>query len=158
VTIVTTIIKYAIEDIAGVVGQNLFEAKARLDSIANWKYVDKLNELTEFSWTVPNDVYHKANAIVERNAFVPFLSPFRGLVTDFAIDKTEISLKAEEFATHLKRRIFTVDDEKRITYTDKNWFNGQWKYRNKLVINKELVVSEIKEFVLLVSETKKSFK
>lgn len=136
-------------DTAGVVGQNPFEAKARLDSIANWKYVDKLDQLSTFSWVVPNDDYHRANAFVERNAFIPFLKPFRGFVTDFAVDKTEIDLVAEEFATHLKRRVFTTDTENRIIYTNENWFNSDWKFRAKFTVPKEKVVDEIKGFPLL---------
>ena len=136
---------------AEVVGQNPFEKKARFDSIANWKYVDKLDELSEFSFTVPNDVYHKANAIIERNAFVPFLKPFRGIITDFAVDETEISLKAQEFAFHLTRGVFVNDGEKRVTYTDEDWFDPLWKHRTPIILDKKLVPDQVKGFPLLIN-------
>ena len=136
---------------AEVVGQNPFEKKARLDSIARWKYIDKLDELSEFSFTVQNDVYHKANAIIERNAFVPFLKPFRGFITDFAVDETEISLKAQEFAFHLTRGIFVNDGEKRVTYTDEDWFDPLWKHRTPIILDKKLVPDQVKGFPLLIN-------
>ena len=136
---------------AEVVGQNLFEKKARLDSIARWKYIDKLDELSEFSFTVPNDVYHKANAIIERNAFVPFLKPFRGFITDFAVDETEISLNAQEFAFHLTRGVFVNDGEKRVTYTDEDWFDPLWKHRTPIILDKKLVPDQVKGFPLLIN-------
>ena len=152
-TQVTTIIKYLLADTAGVVGQQPFKKKARFDQILEWNCVDKLNKIREFNYTVPNDEFHRANAIIERKIFVSFVTPFRGLIVGESKDESTISIKAKEFATHLERRYFKVDDEKRVTYTDTDWFDGEWKFRRKCKVNKDLVEDEIKEFPLLFSVT-----
>jgi len=147
----TVIIKYSIADTSGVVGQQPFKKKAKFQDLFGWTYSDKLNKLKEFIFTVPNDEFHRANAVVERKTFVPFIKPFRGFITKKSTDETGITLTAKEFAVHLERRIFTHDDEKRINVTTKDWFDGAWKYRRRLVINKEKVDGDITKFPLLLN-------
>jgi len=146
----TTIIKYSMADTAGVVGQNPFKQKARLDDLTDWTFTDKLNKLQEYRWTVAKNEYTQANSFVERKVFVPFLTPFRGMVVDFAEDETSIEMIAKEFATHLERRIFQNDGEKRITYTNENWFNTSWLHRQKFFVKKDKIADEIKRFPLLL--------
>lgn len=138
-TTLTKIIKYGMFDTAGVVGQNPYREKAKFDSIQNWKYADKLNKLQTFKYSVPNDEYHRANAVVERKLYIPFISPFRGLITERASNDSSITLVAKEFATHLERRIFTNDDQKKVTYTDENWMDRLWKHRQKFIFHSDHV-------------------
>jgi len=146
-----TIIKYQMNNSSGVVGQQPFKKKAKFSELLGWKYVDKLNKLKEFVFTIPNDEFHRANAIVERKVFVPFIRPFRGFITKKSQDESGITLTAKEFATHLERRIFQVDGERRINVTTKDWFDGAWKFRRKLLINKELVDGDINNYPILVN-------
>ena len=122
-------------DTAGVVGQNPFKTKARFDSIQSWKYVDKLNRLIEFKFSVPNDDFHRSNALIERQTFVPFIKPFRGFIVSKSSNETTITLTAKEFAVHLERRIFRHDTEARVTYTKEDWFNTLWKHRRRIIID-----------------------
>ena len=150
-TSVTTIIKYALAASSGVAGQQPYKAKAKFDKIKNWKYIDKLNELKMVEFSVPNDEFHRANAVVERTGFVPFVKPFRGLVTGKSANETEIKLIIKEFATHLERRIFKHDDEKRIKFTDEKWFDSEWKYRRMIRVPKADVIDDIKNPVILIN-------
>jgi len=150
-TTTTSTLKYDMTGAGGVVGQNPFKAKACFEQVQKWKFVDKLNRLNEFKFSLPNDEYGRANAFVERNVFVPFIKPFHGFVTAKSQDETTITLQIKEFATHLERRKVKIDDEKRIMFTNVNWFDGEWKFRRQCIIDKGLVADEIKEFPILVS-------
>ena len=103
-------------DATGVVGQQPFKAKAKFDILNDWKYTDKLNKLREFTFTVPNDEFHRANALVERKAFIPFIVPFYGFVNDRSSNESTITLKITEFAFHLTRKIFRINNKPRILY------------------------------------------
>jgi len=150
-TELTTILKYDIADTAGVVGQQPYKAKAKFDELVRWEYIDKLNELNVFNFTVPNDQFHLANALMERRTFVPFITPFRGMICGRSSDESEINLEACEFAFHLTRRIFQHDGEKRVTYTKEDWYNSLWKYRREIVIPKDQIVDDVKDIPLLIN-------
>ena len=150
-TTTTSTLKYEMSGAGGVVGQNPFKAKACFEQIQNWKLVDKLNKIQEFMFTLPNDEFSRANAFVERKAFIPFIKPFNGFVTSKEQDKTTITLLIKEYATHLERRKTSIDTLKRICFTNDEWFDGEWKYRAKIIINHKKVADDIKEFPVLVS-------
>ena len=115
-TTVSTTLKYDLSGSSGVVGESPYQAKAKLDKLHSWKFTDKLNKLTMYEFTVPNDAYHRANAIVERSVFVPFLKPFRGIVCKKRQDETTITLVVCELAFHLTRRIFRKNTIPRVIY------------------------------------------
>ena len=133
-----TTIKYRIGSSIGVVGRNPFQKKSKIDSLQNWKLIDKLNKLKEYRFTVPNDEFTRANVVLERKLFIPFISPFRGVVIGKSINDSSINVTSKEFATHLERREFTNDGFKRITYTNENWYDSDWKYRKKITIDKTI--------------------
>jgi len=108
-TITTSTIKYNLSGSGGVVGQNPFKEKACFEQIQNWKFVDKLNKIQDFRFTLPNDEFGRANAFIERKSFIPFIKPFNGFVTSKSQDKTTITLEIKEYATHLERRKTTID-------------------------------------------------
>ncbi len=115
-TTVSTILKYDLSGSSGVVGESPFQAKAKLDELHTWKLTDKLNKLTMYEFTVPNTEFYRANAIIERDVFVPFLKPFRGIVCAKQQNESTITLLACELAFHLTRRIFRKNALPRIKY------------------------------------------
>ncbi len=110
------VLKYELSSSSGVVGESPYQVKAKLDKLHSWKFTDKLNKLATYEFTVPNDEFYRANAIIERNAFVPFLKPFRGIVCKKRQDETSISLVVCELAFHLTRRIYRKNSLPRILY------------------------------------------
>jgi len=125
----TYTLKYSLADAVGIVGQQPYKEKAKKNSLFNWKYIDKLNKLTEFVFSIPNDEFGRANALIEREVFVPFLKPFHGIVCEKSLDDHDITLVVCELSFHLTRKVFRVDGEEEITYTTENWYNSAWKYR-----------------------------
>ncbi len=115
-TTVSTILKYDLSGSSGVVGESPFQAKAKLDELHTWTLTDKLNKLTMYKFTVPNTEFYRANAIIERNVFVPFLKPFRGIVCAKEQNESTITLTACELAFHLTRRIFRKNGLPRVIY------------------------------------------
>jgi len=111
-----SIYKYSMDATAGVVGQQPYKTKAKFNQLVGWKYTDKLNQLTLFQFTVPNDEFGRANAVLERKTFVPFLKPFRGIVCVKSQDETQISVESCEFAFHLTRKIFRQNSNARVIY------------------------------------------
>ncbi len=149
-TTVTNILKYELSSAGGVVGQNPFKIKAKLDHISNWKFTDKLNKLKTFEFTVPNNEFTRANTFLERKTFVPLIEPFRGIVCKKESTKSSISMMSCELAFHLTRQVFRVDFEPRPTYTKDKWFDPAWKFRKRIVINKSFVGGAIKNFPVAV--------
>ena len=115
-TTVSTILKYDLSGSSGVVGESPYQAKAKLDELHTWQLTDKLNKLTMYQFTVPNTEFYRANAIIERSVFVPFLKPFRGIVCAKEQNESTITLTACELAFHLTRRIFRLNSKPRIVY------------------------------------------
>lgn len=110
------VIQYSMDESFGVVGQQPFKNKAKFDKITNWKYVDKLNELRFYEFTVPNNEFFRANSFLERTSFVPFIKPFKGIVCDRIIDEDSITMVTCELAFHLTRRVFRQNNQPRISY------------------------------------------
>lgn len=155
----TLTVKYEMAGASGVVKTQPYKATAKFAELSTWKYTDKLNNLTRFSFSVPNDEHHRANALFERKVFIPFLKPFNGVVTGRARTSSKIMLDCDEFAFHLTRRIFKHDSEDTIKYTNSMWYDSSWKYRRKLIITKTNVKDDIKAYPLLVNlGTDTSFK
>jgi len=115
-TIVSTTLKYELSGSSGVVGENPFKAKAKFEELHSWKYTDKLNKIITFEYTIPNDEFTRANALIERDVFVPFLKPFNGLICKKEQNETTITMVACENAFHLTRRIYRKNSKPRILY------------------------------------------
>ena len=150
-TTVTTTLRYNLSGSTGVVGQNLYKQKARFGTMSNWRYVDKLNKLTTFKLSVPNDEFGRANSVIERKLYVPLLNPYSGFITSKTLNDSTITLNSKEFATHFERRINTNDGQKRVTYTDKDWFNVLWLHRNRFTIKKTHVAGDTKDIPILLN-------
>jgi hypothetical protein len=151
-TTVSTILKYNLTGSVGSVGENPYRAKAKLEQLQNFRYVDKLNRLTELTVSVPNNEYTRSNAFIERDAYLPLVTPFRGMVLNTEEDEKEIQLMAQEKAFHLTRRIFRNDDEDdSINYTSEDWYDKLWKHRQKYTVIKTHVQDEIKEYPINVN-------
>ncbi len=144
-TILSTILKYNQQGTAGVVGENPYRTKAKFSEIGGLEYTDKLNKLTKLKFTVPNNEYTRANAFIERQAYFPLITPYRGIVLDSAKDKKEIAMNSTELAFHLTRRIFRNDEDDEVNYTAEKWFNKLWKHRAKYTVRKDHIEDEIKK-------------
>ena len=110
---IESIIKYDMGATTSVAGQQPFKTIAQVE-ILDWKFVDKLNELRIFEFTTPNDEYHRANILVERNVTIPMITPLNGMIVQKRIDNDTIKVKVIEDGFHLNRRIWrkgTLNDE-----------------------------------------------
>lgn len=150
-TTITTILKYNIADTAGVVGQQPFKAKAKFNKLNQWESKDDLNKLKKFTITIPNDDFAQANIQIERSIYLPFLTPFHGIICGRSETPSIMVIDVCEKAFHLTRRIYTNDDEKKVTYTDENWMNPLWLHRRKLLVAKTKVADDVKGFPLLIN-------
>jgi hypothetical protein len=147
----TSIIKYNSADTAGVVGQQPFKTKAKFNRINKWESIDRLNKIKQFSITVANDDYAQANMQIERSVFLPFLTPFNGVICGRSETPSIMEVDICEKAFHLTRRIFTNDGEKKLKYTDTDWFNPLWLHRREMIVPKTKVANTIKTFPLLIN-------
>lgn len=150
-TQITTIIKFNAADTAGVVGQQPFKAKAKFDKTSNWILKDKLNQIKTFQTTIPNDEFAQANIQIERSIFLPFLTPFYGVICGRAETPSLMIVDVCEKAFHLTRKVFTNDGEKKLNYTDDKWMDPLWLHRRKCLVLKTKVADEIKDFPLLIN-------
>lgn len=110
-------------------GQTPYKKISEIEIIGNWKLTDKLNDLKIFEFTVPNDEFHKENVLVERNIAIPALTTFDGIITEKSPEQDNLQFMAKENAWHLNRIKYSCHDIKRISYTQKNWYNKSWKFR-----------------------------
>lgn len=150
-TTLTTIIKYDLADSAGVVGQQPFKAKAKFDKLNNWILDDKLNQIIRYSTTVVNDEHAQANIQIHREIYLPFLTPFYGIICGRSQTPSNMTVEVCEIAHHLTRRIFTNDGEKRLNYTDVNWMDPLWLHRRKMIVTKTKVADEVKDYPMLIN-------
>ncbi len=142
----TITVKYTMAGTSGIVKSQPFKQNAKFDELSRWKYVDKLNKLSSFTFAIPNDKHHEANALFERDVFIPFLKPFHGVITGRSKNNDNITLQAHEKAWHLTRRIFRFDGEEQITYTDKDWYDSNWKFRRAIHINGDFLEDSLENF------------
>src|SRR3990172_2038712 len=157
-TTTTVIVKYAIADSVATVGQSIFKERAKFDGISNWKFIDKLNKPKIFEFSVPNDEFGRYNALIEREAFVPFLRPFHGIVSARNKTESEIQMTVSEKAYHLTRRIFRVDGEEEVTYTDTDWISTSWSHRRAIIVNPDDVPVDVTAITLRINVTDLGFK
>ena len=134
-TQLVTILKYNVDDTAGVVGQQPFKTKAKFATLSNWTLVNQLNKLIKFEVNIPNDEYAQANIQMERSIFLPFLTPIRGMICGRAETPNNMTVQVCEKAFHLTRRVFSHDSEKKINFTDEKWYNTSWAYRRLIIVN-----------------------
>lgn len=143
------IIKYGADDTAGVVGQQLFKTKAKIDKQSNWTLTDRLNKIIKFRTTIPNDAYSQANIQIERSIFLPFKVPFYGVICGRSETPNVMNVDICEKAFHLTRKIYTHDGYKKHNYTDENWYDPNWAHRLKCHVTDTKVADDHKEIPLL---------
>jgi len=144
----TTKIKYIIASAAGITGSQPYKAIAKMPEILSWKYTDKLNQLKVFTFEVPNDEFHRSNAMLERKATVPFVEKFTGFVTERVFNSNSITLTAHDYAWNFTKRLYSHAGYKRVLYTDKLWYHPLWTHRHKITIPKTLIADDIKDIPL----------
>ena len=65
-----------------------------------------MNQLKIYEVITPNDEYHRANLLIERNVTVPFITPMNGMIVQKRISDDTITVKIIEDGFHLNRRIW----------------------------------------------------
>ena len=148
-----TDLQYRIDGVSGVTGQSPFKKNATIDHTDDWKLVDKLGHIKTFEFNVPNDEFHRANVMLERDITVPFITPFKGLITTRERSDKSIKFVAEDNAFHLSRRVFMHDGVDQVIYTDQNWYNKDWKIRIPMEIKTTKLLSELTDYTILVHIT-----
>ena len=88
-----------------VAGQQPYKRIANID-ILDWKFIDEMNQLKIYEVITPNDEYHRANLLIERNVTIPFITPMNGLIVQKRIQDDVIKIKIIEDGFHLNRRIW----------------------------------------------------
>ena len=83
-----------------------YKKRATFSNISNWSIVDKLNDIKTVKFQIPNQPEERINVVLERNISIPFLTPFKGVITSKSLGRDKISVVAKENAWHLTRRIF----------------------------------------------------
>ena len=75
-----SIIKYDMGSTTSVAGQQPYKNTTSIGPIVTWSEKEKLNGLREYTIVVPNDEFHRANLLIERNVTVPFITPMNGII------------------------------------------------------------------------------
>ena len=70
-----------------VAGQQPYKTSTNIGPIINWKQTEKLNGLREYTITVPNDEFHRANVLVERDVQIPFITPINGMIRELEFNE-----------------------------------------------------------------------
>ena len=98
--------KYNTSAATDTAGQYPYKKRAAFSNISNWTITDKLNEIKTVRFSLPNQPEERINVVLERNISIPFLTPFKGIITSKSLGKNQITVVAKENAWHLTRRIF----------------------------------------------------
>jgi hypothetical protein len=141
---VTNDIHYDLADIGGIVGSQPYKKQIKVDTLSDWKLTEKLNGLKVFTFSVKNDELEKANIFVERDIYVPLLTPFKGIITSKEPGKEKVDFVAHEDAWHFSRRKFKCHDKARLKYTNEGWYDKLWLRRRQLSIP-EVFTKHIKD-------------
>lgn len=133
---IVTVTQDLLWDLGGITqsGQSPFKKVTDLDILGTWVLTDKLNDLKEFTFTVKNDDFNKANVLLEREVSIPGITNFSGIITEKKPVRDAIQFTAKEQAWHLTRRKYNCHDIKRIRFTQKEWWDKLWKFRRRMVL------------------------
>lgn len=113
----TTTFKYNISAVEGTSLERVYSPIIRLEDIIKYRITATLNDLLKVDFDVRTSEYYINNLILERSIAFPGINE-NGIITRIQNKETILTITGQEFAWHLKRKLFNHDSSFEFEETD----------------------------------------